>query len=54
LPSAISAKRATPDKARGIPIALFGTEYWREIIDFDALARPGTIDAKDIELMHQH
>jgi len=32
---------------------LFGTEYWREVIDFDALARHGTIDAKDIELMHR-
>ena len=36
-----------------MPIVLFGTEYWREVIDFDALARHGTIDAKDIELMHR-
>jgi uncharacterized protein (TIGR00730 family) len=36
-----------------MPIVLFGTEYWSEIIDFDALARHGTIDAKDIELMHR-
>jgi len=36
-----------------MPIVLFGTEYWREIIDFDSLARHGTIDAKDIELMHR-
>jgi len=36
-----------------MPIVLFGTEYWDEIIDFDALARHGTIDAKDIELMHR-
>jgi uncharacterized protein (TIGR00730 family) len=36
-----------------MPIVLFGTEYWREIIDFDALAHHGTIDAKDIEIMHR-
>src|SRR5213082_736653 len=34
-------------------IVLFGTEYWREVIDFDALARHGTIDAKDIELVYR-
>ena len=36
-----------------MPIVLFGTEYWSEVIDFDALAHHGTIDAKDIELMHR-
>ena len=36
-----------------MPIVLFGTEYWREIVDFDALARHGTIDARDIELMYR-
>ena len=36
-----------------MPIVLFGTEYWREVIDFDALARHGTIDAADIELVHR-
>src|SRR5882672_2111025 len=36
-----------------MPIVLFGTEYWHEVIDFDALARHGTIDPGDIELMHR-
>jgi len=36
-----------------MPIVLFGTEYWRQIVDFDALARYGTIDPGDIELMHR-
>ena len=31
-----------------MPIVLFGTEYWREIVNFDALARHGMIDPKDI------
>ena len=36
-----------------MPIVLFGTEYWREIVNFDALARHGMIDPKDIELVHR-
>ena len=34
-----------------MPIVLFGTEYWREVINFEALATHGTIDPTDIELM---
>ena len=34
-----------------MPIVVFGAEYWRNVIDFDALVRHGTIDAKDVELM---
>jgi len=36
-----------------LPMVLFGTEYWRQVIDFDALVRHGTIDARDVELMHR-
>ena len=36
-----------------MPIVLFGTEYWREVVDFDALARHGMIDPADIELVHR-
>jgi len=36
-----------------MPIVLFGTEYWREVIDFDALARHGMIDAADTGLVHR-
>jgi uncharacterized protein (TIGR00730 family) len=36
-----------------MPIVMFGTEYWRQVIDFDALVRHGTIDARDVELMHR-
>jgi uncharacterized protein (TIGR00730 family) len=35
-----------------MPIVLFGVEYWKEIIDFKALARHGTINEADIELMY--
>src|ERR671931_2283390 len=34
-----------------MPIVLFGTQYWREVINFEALATHGTIDLNDIELM---
>ena len=36
-----------------MPIVLFGTGYWRHVIDFDALVRHGTIDARDVELVHR-
>jgi len=36
-----------------MPIVLFGTEYWRQVIDFDALVRHGTIGAGDVELVHR-
>jgi hypothetical protein len=33
-----------------MPVVLFGTDYWEQVVDFDALARFGTISAKDIDL----
>jgi uncharacterized protein (TIGR00730 family) len=35
---------------RTIPVLLYGSAYWREVIDFDALVRHGTIAAEDLEL----
>jgi hypothetical protein len=34
-----------------MPIVVFGAEYWRKVIDFDALVNYGTINARDLELM---
>ncbi len=34
-----------------MPIVLFGTQYWKEVINFEALARHRTIDPRDVELM---
>ena len=34
-----------------MPIVLFGTGYWRQVINFDALVQHGTIDARDVELV---
>ncbi len=36
-----------------MPIVLFGTDYWREVINFDALARHGVINPEDIQLVHR-
>ncbi len=35
---------------RPIPVILYGSSYWREIINFEALVRHGMIDPKDLEL----
>lgn len=37
---------------RKIHIVLYGTAYWKEIINFDALVRHGTISAQDLKLFH--
>ncbi|MEO8848924.1 MAG: TIGR00730 family Rossman fold protein [Casimicrobiaceae bacterium] len=37
---------------RKIPILLYGSSYWNEIINFDALVRYGMIDREDLELFH--
>ena len=35
-----------------VPVVIYGTEYWNEIVDFDALVKRGTIDAEDLKLIH--
>jgi uncharacterized protein (TIGR00730 family) len=36
-----------------LPIVLFGTKFWNEVINFDALVRYGTISPQDLELFHR-
>jgi len=36
-----------------MPTVLFGTDYWKKIVDFDALASHGMIKREDIDLMFQ-
>lgn len=31
---------------------LYGTHYWNEIVDFDALARHGVVSQEDLQLLH--
>ena len=35
---------------RSIPVVIYGSAYWKEIVDFEALARHGMIDPADLEL----
>ncbi len=35
---------------RALPVILFGSDYWREIVNFDALVKHGMIDRADLEL----
>jgi hypothetical protein len=37
--------------ARALPVILYGAEYWREIINFEALVRHGMIAREDLQLL---
>ncbi|MCW5237030.1 LOG family protein [Verminephrobacter eiseniae] len=39
-------------KAKPVPIVLFGSGYWKRLIDFDVLVEEGTISAQDLALFH--
>jgi len=38
-------------KMKRIPLILFGRDYWKNIVDFDALVDYATIDEEDLELI---
>jgi uncharacterized protein (TIGR00730 family) len=37
-------------KARQVPIVLFGSDYWKRLIDFDVLVDEGVVSPGDLEL----
>lgn len=39
-------------KAKPVPIVLFGTQYWKRLIDFDFLVEEGVISPDDLQLLH--
>ncbi len=39
-------------KAKALPIILFGSDYWKRLINFDVLIEEGTISPQDMELLH--
>lgn len=39
-------------KMKAMPILLFGREFWRSVVDFDALADEGVINRRDLDLFH--
>ena len=38
--------------ARQVPVLLYGSAYWNEIVNFEALVRHGVIAPEDLELFH--
>ena len=37
---------------RFIPVVLYGSDYWNEVVNFEAMARRGLIDREDLSLFH--
>ena len=35
-----------------LPIVIYGKDYWREIVDFEAMVKWGTISKEDLDLIH--
>jgi uncharacterized protein (TIGR00730 family) len=42
----------TKKLSKKITIVLYGAAFWREIVNFDALVKYGTISAEDMQLFH--
>ena len=38
--------------AKKITIILYGSDFWKEVVNFDALVKYGTVSAADLELFH--
>ncbi len=39
-------------KSKPLPIVLFGSDYWKRLINFDVLIEEGAISPKDLDLFH--
>ena len=39
-------------KSKPVPIVLFGSSYWKRLINFDVLVEEGAISPKDLNLFH--
>ncbi|MBM3486237.1 MAG: LOG family protein [Alphaproteobacteria bacterium] len=43
----------THKMTKKLPIVLFGTSYWDKVVNFEAMAHWGMIDAADVALVHR-
>lgn len=39
-------------KAKPVPIILFGTDYWKRLMNFEVLVEEGAISPEDLDLLH--
>jgi uncharacterized protein (TIGR00730 family) len=37
-------------KVKPVPIVLFGTDYWKRLVNFDVMVEEGTISKEDLDL----
>ncbi len=43
---------STRKMGKAMPVVLYGTSYWKEIMNLDAMVKFGTISPSDLELFH--